>query len=63
MGCATRYNIEPWSLYSPSSGVANNVAESLNAVIKRLLDWKEFPIDCLCLSLYYLQTFYFVEIQ
>ena len=63
MRYATRYNIEPCSLYSPSSGVTNYVAESLNAVIKRLLDWKEVPIDCLCLSLDYLQTFYFAEIQ
>ena len=63
MRCATRYNIEPWSLYNPSSGVTNTVAESLNTVIKRLLDWKEVPIDCLCLSLYYLLTFYFADIQ
>ena len=63
MKCATRYNIEPWNIYNPNSGVTNNVAESLNAVIKRLLDWKELPVDCLYLSLYYLQTFYFAEIQ
>ena len=63
MKCATRYNIQPWNIYNPNSGVTNNVAESLNAVIERLLDWKELPVDCLCLSLYYLQTFYFGEIQ
>ena len=27
------------------------------------MDWKELPVDSLCLSLYYLQTFYFAEIQ
>ena len=51
---ATRYNIEPWKIYNPNSGITNNVAESLKAVIKHLLNWKEVPVDCLCLSLYYL---------
>ena len=63
MTFAARYNIEPWKIYNPSSGITNNVAESLNAVIKRLLDWKEVPNHCLCLSLYYLQSFYCAEIQ
>ena len=63
MTFAARYNIEPWNIYNPNSGVTNNAAESLNAVIKRLLDWKELPIDSLCLSLYYLQSFYFAEVQ
>ena len=60
---AARYNKEPWKLYNPNSGVTNNVALSLNAVIKHLLNWKEVPVDCLCLSLYYSQFFYFAEIQ
>ena len=63
MKFAARYNIEPWNTYNPNSGVTNNDAESLNAVIKRLLDWNELPVDSLCLSLYYLQTFYFAKIQ
>ena len=63
MTFAARYSIEPWNIYNPNSGVTNNAAESLNAVIKRLLDWKEVPVDSLCLSLYYLQSFYFAEIQ
>ena len=64
MRCATRYKIEPWNIQNPNSGVTNNETESLiNAMIKRLLEWKEVPIDCLCLSLYYLQTFYFTSVQ
>ena len=63
LALATRYNIEPWNIYNPYSGLTNNVAESLNAVVKWLLDWKELPLDCLCLSMYYLQSFYFTEIQ
>ena len=54
MKFAARYNIEPWNIYNPNSGVTNNVAGSLNAVIKRLLDWNELPVDSLCPSLYYL---------
>ena len=60
---AARYNIELWKIYNPNSGITNNVAQSLNAVIKHLLNGKEVPVDCLCLSLYYLQSFYFAEIQ
>ena len=41
MQFAARYNIKSWKIYNPNSGVSNNVAESLNAVIKRLLEWKE----------------------
>ena len=63
MKFAARYNIEPWNIYNPNSGVTNNVAESLNTVIKRFLDWNQLPVDSLCLSLYYLQTLYFAEIQ
>ena len=33
MKCPPRYNIEPWNMYNPNSGVTNNVAESLNAVL------------------------------
>ena len=31
---AARFNIEPLNIYNPNSGVTNNVAESLNDVIK-----------------------------
>ena len=50
MKFAARYNIELWNIYNPNSGVNNNVAESLNAVIKTLLDWKELPANSLCIS-------------
>ena len=49
--CVARYNTEPWNIHNPNAWVTNNAAESLNAVIKRLLDWKGIPIDCICLSL------------
>ena len=52
-----------WKIYNPNFGITNNIAESLNAIIKHLLNWKEGPVDCLYRSLYYLQPFYFTEIQ
>ena len=63
MQFAARYNIKPWTIYNPNSGGTNNVAECLNVVIKRLLEWTELLVHCVCLSLHYLQSFYFAEIQ
>jgi hypothetical protein len=58
-----RWVLETAKVYNPYSGVTNNCSESLNAVLKRLFDWKEVPLDVLILSLYYLQNFYVAEIQ
>jgi hypothetical protein len=38
------------------SAPANNLSESMNAVLKREQDWKELPVDLLTLGLYYLQN-------
>ncbi|CAC5387653.1 unnamed protein product [Mytilus coruscus] len=43
--------------------ITNNPCESMNAVIKRLNKYKELPVDCFVLSMYYLQCYYFTEIQ
>ncbi|CAC5412487.1 unnamed protein product [Mytilus coruscus] len=51
------------NLYDPFSGVTNNACESMNAVIKRLNKYKELPVDCFVLSMYYLQVYYITEIQ
>ncbi len=32
-------------------------------VLKEIQNWKEAPLDCMILSLYQLQTFYFKEIN
>ena len=52
---AAGYNIEVWKICNPNSGITDNIAESLNAVFKWLLGWKE--VDCFCLCLYHLQSF------
>jgi hypothetical protein len=50
-------------LYDPFSGVTNNPCESMNAVIKRLNKFKELPVDCFVLSMFYLQNYYITEFQ
>lgn len=59
---AGRWLIEPLNIYNPYSGITNNSAESMNAVIKRLLNWKEAPADTLILCLQKLQLYYWNEI-
>ena len=57
-----RWAIEPYGVYCPFSGITNNQAEGINFVLKQLQNWKEAPIDCMVLSLHYLQGFYTSEI-
>ena len=58
-----RWALEEVGLYNPYSGITNNQAEGLNHVLKALNDWREMSIDCLMLSLYYLQRYYLSEIS
>ena len=44
-------------MFDPYSGIANNLSESINAVLKRENDWKELPVDLLALGFYYIQNF------
>lgn len=59
---ACKWVLEEYEVYDPFSGITNNICESLNATIKRLMSWKEAPIDAMILSLYYLQGFFKYEI-
>ena len=60
-----RWALEEVGLYNPYSGITNNQlqSEGLNHVLKTLNDWREMSIDCLMLSLYYLQGYYLSEIS
>ena len=58
-----RWALEEVGLYNPYSGITNNPSEGLNHVLKTLNDWREMSIDCLMLSLYYLQGYYLSEIS
>ena len=58
-----RWALEEVGLYNPYSGITNNQSEGLNHVLKTLNDWREMSIDCLMLSLYYLQGYYLSKIS
>ena len=58
-----RWALEKVGLYNPYSGITSNQSEGLNHVLKTLNDWREMSVDCLMLSLYYLQEYYLSEIS
>lgn len=47
----------------PFSGITNHISECMDAVLKRLQQWKEAPLDAMFLSLNYLLNHQFWEIQ
>ncbi|CAH1789725.1 unnamed protein product, partial [Owenia fusiformis] len=58
---SVRWVLEGHNMYNPFSGVTNNSAESHNAVLKRLQECKQAPIDQMVLALYFLQNSYQAE--
>ena len=48
---------------NPDLGITNNPSESMNAVLHALQNWKQVPLDMVCLSLYHLSNYYHREIQ
>ena len=58
-----RWAIDPFGIYDPYSGVTSNQAEGLNYVLKELQEWREAPLDCMALSLNYLQAYYSTEVS
>ena len=46
----------------PSLGITNNVSESFNAVLHRLQQWKQVPLDVITVSLHMLSCYYHREI-
>ena len=48
---------------NPDLGITNNPSESINAVLHALQNWKQVPLDMVCLSLYHLSNYYYREIQ
>ena len=47
----------------PENGITNNCSESMNAVLHRLQNWKQVPLDVVCYSLFQLSNFYLREIE
>lgn len=55
--------LEQYGLYNSVSGITTKQSEGFNAVLKRIQQWREIPVDSIVLSLYYLQAFYWNEWQ
>ena len=54
-----KHNSSIWVLksagiFNPENGITNNSSESMNAVLHRLQNWKQVPLDIICYSLFQL---------
>ena len=63
-----KHNSSIWVLksagiFNPENGITNNSSESMNAVLHRLQNWKQVPLDIICYSLFQLSCFYQREIE
>ena len=47
---------------NPEHRLTNNPSESMNAVLHGLQQWKQAPLDVICVSLYHLSSYYHREI-
>ena len=47
---------------NPHNGITNNASESMNAVLHRLQNWKQVPLDIICYSLFQMCCYYHREI-
>ena len=47
---------------NPHNGITNNSSESMNAVLHRLQNWKQVPLDIICYSLFQMCCYYQREI-
>ena len=50
-------------IVQPENGITNNPSESMNAVLHRLKQWKNVPLDVVASSLYHLSVFHHREIE
>ena len=60
---SAKFVLAPLGLYDPFSGITNNISESMNCVMKDLLDWKEVPVDVIVLCFQMLQNYYLAEVR
>ena len=42
---SAKWILNQLNLFNPYSGIKNNISEGMNTVLKRLVDWKEVPLD------------------
>lgn len=48
---------------NPDNGLTNNASESMNAVLHSLQNWKQVPLDIICVSIFHLTSFYYKETE
>jgi len=56
------WTLREMGISDPESGLTNNPSESMNAVLHRLQQWKQVPLDVICVSLFHLSCYYQREI-
>lgn len=44
-------------------GITNNPSESFNSVLHSLKQWKQVPLDVICVTLFHLSTYYHREVE
>ena len=57
------WHLKEVGISNPENGITNNAAESFNAVLHHLKEWKDVPLDVICVSLFHLSMFYYREIE
>ena len=45
-------------IFDPENGLTNNPSESMNAVLHNLQQWKQVPLDVICISMFHLSCSY-----
>ena len=50
-------------LPNPDNGITNNASESINAVLHSLQNWKQVPLDVVCVSLFHLCSYYNLYVE
>ena len=60
---AGRWVLEENGFQNAHKGLTSNCAESLNRVIKEIIEWKRRPMDAVMLTLSYMSCYYEHEIE
>ena len=56
------WTLKEMGISDPENGLTNNPSESMNAVLHNLQQWKQVPLDVICVSLFHLSCYYQREI-
>ena len=56
------WKLREMGVSDPENGLTNNPSESMNAVLHSLQQWKQVPLDVICVSLFHLSCYYQREI-